>query len=966
MQNKTHRKLLYLFFLSGATALIYQVVWTRLLTLFFGSTILAVSTVLTVFMGGLAIGSALIGKKADTALRPVRFYAYLELLIGIFAIATPMLFTTIEKVYINLQGTITSGFWQFAMLRFGLSMLLLLPPTILMGGTLPVLSKVFLDKKNEHTGKALSLLYFINTAGAVIGTVTAGLFLLQLMGIRLLLFTGGLANVSIFLIAYRMSSRISFDSQQIESAPRLNEVHTVDTRWSGKALLAVASLFFSGLTALIYEVVWTRVLTLVIGSSTYAFTIMLATFLTGIALGSAIIGRFSNNRNEGISLLALCQVLIGFFALATASIFGMLPDAFVSLFGAVGERFALFLTANFLLCFIVMVPATLFMGASFPVAGAIVVETFGSSGRRIGLLYAGNTIGAILGAFMSGFVLLPNIGIHNTLILTILINIISGLILSVFFLLANGVKKNFITPLSAVLLILVIAFIYQPEWDQVKMTSGPYAYAIQYQKMSIAERLSKIEQLFYREGPVATVSVIKEGEHIRLLVDGKTDAGNFTDMTTQVLIGHLPLLIKPDVKDVLIIGFASGITAGAVAQHDVSRIDCVEIEPAMKKASSFFKNENYEIMNDKRFNLIIDDGRSYVLTTRKKYDVIISEPSNPWQSGSSRLFTREAFLNARNALKENGLMAQWMNLYGVNVETFRLVARTFMSVFPHTTLWMDPVFADVIFIGSFDKLSVNPLLINKLYTENLNVQKSMSRIGYPEDWSLLKAFQLAAEELKRFAGTGDFNTDDLPFLEFRAPKSLYSRTVLQDNIKALLDNKSPESFPKIAVKNGAEIQTASLLREWGEALAKNNLSSNARGALLNASALNPSDYLTHVQLGYLRMDTGNVSEAIKSFEKALSLNPKIGSVYANLGILYYQSGKIDKAYNYLRKAISLGEDSSNIRNNLAVILAKTGKIEEAIKEVKQALILNPNDSTANNNLNKFQRLFDNSSLLKNK
>jgi spermidine synthase len=945
--------LLGLFFLSGATALIYEVVWTRLLTLSFGSTILAVSTVLSAFMGGLAIGSALIGRQADKATQPIRLYA------GIYAMATPLLFPLIEGIYANLHGYMTAGFWQSVLLRFVLSMLLLVPPTIMMGATLPVLSKVFLDGKSEHTGRALSVLYFINTAGAVIGTVAAGFFLLQLMGIRLLLLACGLVNVGIFLLAYRMSTHLQEGLQRPELALHLQENHVVHGRWSSNALLANTALFLSGLSALVYEVVWTRILTLVIGSSIYAFTIMLATFLTGIALGSAIVGRFSDNRTYGIGHLALCQVLIGVFAIVTASIFGVLPDAFVSLFGAVGERFALFLAGNFILCFIVMLPATLFMGASFPIAGAVAVETFASSGRTIGLLYAFNTIGAIIGAFLAGFVLLSTIGIQHTLIVAILINIICGLFLSTFSFLERPLKRNLITPVIAACIVLVLVLVWQPGWDKQKMTSGPYAYAAQYQKTSIADRLSKMEHLFYREGPISTVSVIREGKHIRLLVDGKTDAGNFRDMTTQVLIGHLPLLIKPDAKDVLVIGFASGITAGAVAQHDVSRIDCVEIEPAMKDASTYFERENFHIMDDERFKLIIDDGRSYVLTTTKKYDVVVSEPSNPWQSGSSRLFTREAFSNARNVLKENGLMVQWMHLYGVDVKTFRLVARTFMSVFPHATLWLDPVFADVIFVGSVDKLNINPLSISKMYKENLNVRNSLSRIGYSQDWSLMKAFLLGEEELKHFVGTGDLNTDDLPLLEYRAPKSLYSRTAFQDNKKALFDSKSSESFPRIAVNNGDEIHAGSLLRKWGESLSKGNILANAKGALLKASALNPSDYLTHFELGYLRMYTGNASGAMKSFEKSLSLNPTNGSAYANLGTLYYRNGEMDKAYSYLRKAISLGEDSSNIRNNLSVVLARRGRLQEAIEQVEIALSLNANDAIARKNMKKFQELLAN-------
>lgn len=946
-------KLYGLFFLSGATALIYQVVWTKLLTLFFGSTMLAVSTVLATFMCGLAIGSALIGRKADAVRRPVRIYAWLELFIGLFAIATPLIFSAIGKIYVYIHSAQASGFWEAAMLRFLLSMLLLLPPTIMMGGTLPVLSKVFFDNKTENTGKALSLLYFINTAGAVTGTIASGLFLLQSMGINLLLLASGLINIGIFVMAYKI--------QVQESKPALGpaESDAAVSGWSASALLAAAALFFSGLCALIYEVVWTRVLTLIIGSSTYAFTVMLATFLAGIALGSAVVSRISYSRDRGISLLALCQALIGLFAIVTAAFFGLLPEAFVRLFAATGETFSVFLTAQALLCFVVMVPATIFMGASFPIAGSIVVERFGTSGRRIGFLYAGNTIGAIIGAFIAGFVLLPRLNIHGTLLLTIMINLGCAIALAVFSLKKKRLKSD--TALAAVSasFMLLLLFVWQPEWDKQKMTSGPYAYAVQYQNTSIKDRLSKTELLFYKEGPIATVAVRKEGKHVRLAVDGKTDAGNFRDMTTQALIAHLPLVLKPDSKDVLVIGFASGITAGAVARHDVNSIDCVEIEPAMKEASAFFEQENYNIMKDKRFNLVLDDGRSYVLTTKKKYDLIISEPSNPWQAGSSRLFTREAFVNAKNVLKPDGMMVQWMHLYGTSVESLKLVARTFLSVFPHTTFWMDPEFADVIFVGSMKELPFSPVALEKIFKEHPEVRDSMSRIGYTEDWTIMKAFLLGESELTRFAGNGEINTDNLPLLEYRAPKSLYLSTALNDNVIELYKNKSQESFPAVSVTAGEKVQAAGLLGRWGEALAKSNLPANAKGALLRSTELNPDNYLTYLQLGYLRMLTKDLYGAIQSYQTAVKLNPGAGSAYANLGILFYQTGRIDDAYSSFRNAVSHGEDSPNLRNNLSVILAKQGKLEEALIEIKRALALNPADEVALKNLNEFQRMLNN-------
>ena len=957
MQMTLRRKLLVLFLFSGATALVYQVVWTRLLTLFFGSTILAVSTVLAVFMGGLAIGSALLGKKADTTTEPIRFYGWLELAIGLLAIATPVTFAAIQKLYILIHGNLELGFWEAALVRFGLSTLLLLPPTIMMGGTLPVLSKVFLSESGSNTGKSISTLYFINTAGAVIGTLAAGLFLLQWLGIQNLLIAGGLINLGIFAFATRMPRMLRTPFAG-ETSVQPGAESASSSGWSRNAVFAVLVLFFSGMAALIYEVAWTRVLTLVIGSSTYAFTLMLATFLIGIALGSALVVRYSARYQPGLGLLALCQILIGALALGTSALFGLLPDAFVSLFGAVGLNYELFLAGNFLLCFLVMVPATLFMGASFPVASALVVENFGSSGQRIGLLYAGNTVGAILGAFLAGFVLLPKLGIQDTLILTVYINLVSGFVLAVLVFAWERGRARLLAPGLAAALIILLAFVWQPSWDKLKMTSGPYAYAVQYQKMPIDERLARIKQLYYREGPMATVSVIQEGKHVRLAVDGKTDAGNYRDMSTQVFAGHLPLLVRPDAAAVLIIGYASGITAGAVGRHDVRAIDCVEIEPAMREASQFFAEENYHIIDDPRFRLIVDDARSYVLGSKKKYDVIISEPSNPWQAGSSRLFTREAFVNARNSLKQGGLMAQWMHLYGVDVETFRLVVRTFQSVFPHVSLWADPDYPDVIFLGSTEPIRIDAVALNDLFEKDQKVSSSLARIGYPDAGSLFRAFLLDEEETRRFAQTGALNTDNLPLLEFRAPKSLYSSTALQENVKAMLDSKTVESFPVMASEKGEEARAAALLTEWGKSLAERRLIANAKGALVRATEIHPSDPDAHYYLALSRVQTGDLQGATRSFELVVALDSGRGEAYSNLGTLYLQAGDMAKAYGNLKKAVELGEDSSGLRNNLAVVFAKSGKLEEAMREAMHALTLDPNDRVARENLMNFQRLLE--------
>ncbi|MDP1648127.1 MAG: fused MFS/spermidine synthase [Rubrivivax sp.] len=832
-----------------------------------------------------------------------------------------------------------------------LACVLLLPPTLLMGGTLPILTRVFLNSGDTNTARSVSLLYFANTLGAVIGTLAAGLVLLQWLGIRGVLVTAGVVNLFIFAVAWRLPAP---ENQGAGSAAEpANQGAPTAPPWSTQAVLAVAVLFVSGMTALIYEVAWTRVLTLVIGSSTYAFTLMLATFLIGIALGSALVRRYALHRQPGLGLLAVCQLLIGLCALATAALFGLLPDAFVSLFGRAGQVYGVFQFANFLLCIAVMVPATLFMGASFPVASALVVQGLGHSGRRIGLLYAGNTVGAILGAFLAGFVLLPQLGIQRTLVLTIAVNLASALALSAFLFQRGTARGRWAVPALASATLLVLAFVWQPPWDRLKMTSGPYAYAVQYQKVPIDQRLARVAQLYYREGPMATVSVIQEGEHVRVVVDGKTDAGNARDMTTQVFAGHPPLLAKPDAKDVLIIGYASGITAGAVGRHAVSRIDCVEIEPAMREASRWFREENYHIADDPRFNLVIDDARSYMLAARRQYDVIISEPSNPWQAGSSRLFTQEAFENARRNLKPGGVVAQWMHLYGVDVESFRLVVRSFMSVFPHVTLWADLQFPDVILLGSEKPLVLDPLALQSMLGEGSAVAASLARIGYADAGSLFKAFLLGEDEARQFAGSGVLNTDNLPLLEFRAPRSLYSSTALQDNVKALMASKGPESFPAVTASAGQAQEAAALLQDWADSLARNRAPANALGALARAVELLPDDGQAWLRLALGRGQVGRTADAAAAFDAALQRAPSLAAAHVHLGALYLQAGAWDKAYAHLRQALAAGTETTDVRNNMAVVMARSGRMAEAVTETRRALELDPANQVARSNLQIF-------------
>ncbi|UCG62143.1 MAG: fused MFS/spermidine synthase [Candidatus Zixiibacteriota bacterium] len=949
MRDLCYRGLLALFFLSGATGLIYEVVWTNLLTLFFGSTTLAVSTVLTAFMSGLAIGSITLGRLADRSARPVRVYAALELFIGLYALATPVLFPLLEKIYISLYPSITGSPSSTGLLRFACAFLSLLLPTAAMGGTLPVLSRFVLGSKAWGSGRVLGVLYSVNTIGAVTGVLGAGMLLLPELGSNWTLITCGIINLGIAMAAWFIDRRYSTTTWLPSRA--------ASEKKSAREITAVAVLFCSGMVALALEVLWTRVLALVIGSTTYAFTIMLATFLIGIASGSAVASRLKSLERQPLIMLILFQGGVALAAMLTSTLFNSLPALFVSLYSLTGGDFAHILLGQLVLGFILMFPATFFMGASFPAAAGVVVSRNGQVGRRTGFIYAGNTIGAILGSFATGFILIPAVGLSSTTQLTIKVGLMVTLLVAIVALWSKWApapgQRRWLAGLAGLVVIGLVSP-WQPGWDEKLMTSGAHVYADRYQAINIQDRLKQQQLLFYKDGPVATVAVVQEGQRRFLTVDGKTDAGTGEDMITQVLLGGLPLLIRPQADGVLVIGYASGITAGTVSLFEASRIDCVEIEPAMITASRFFDDENYGVIDDPRCRIVLDDARSFLRTCPIEYDVITSEPSNPWQAGSSRLFTREAFAYARARLAPQGIMAQWMHLYWIDTESLQLIIRTFLSVFPHATLWVDPVVSDAILIGAELPVEISPIDLIRTYQTNERAVSSLRKVGYSSAWTVFRAFALDSDKLRAFASEGEINTDDLPLLQYRAPKAMFASDYLAANLDAIRQAQGTSAFPRLGVTPNDRDTVIAYLQNWAQQLARNRFQTQAAGAAAAAIRLDDNRAESYSVMGNVQMWGGNPNEAIGYLRQAIELDPGHGPAHANLGSCYMQIGEPDKANQYLARAIALGEESSDLRNTYAVVLYGLGDRLGAIQQVRRALELNPDNPQALANLKRFQ------------
>ena len=553
-----------------------------------------------------------------------------------------------------------------------MALVVLLVPTILMGATLPIVVAA-VTRDDPAIGARTGLLYGINTLGAVAGVFATAFVLFPALGLWRSNVFGALLDIAVGVAALVLLGRAASETSASaaaatpDTAPRAT--HALDPRDVPPVGVLLVAYALVGFTALVYEVCWTRALALVLGSSIYAFSAMLGAFLVGIALGSlAVRGLVDRSRNP-MALLVAGLVALGIASLAVTLALPLLPDAFLGLMrrtGPIGTRLVLLQVA---LCVVVQLPATLVLGALFPLLTRLVAAAGTAAGAAVGRVYFANTVGCAAGAFLAGFVLVPTLGLRDTLALAAAINLLSAaLVLVGQRTLGGAARAAAVVPVAAAAALLVVPL----PFDASALTRGSYRgpeLVLDFGIEDVAlDGVPRNEVLFYRDGMNSTVSVHQDDGVRELRVNGKADASTGGDMSTQILLGQLPLLFGPRPERVAVIGYASGVTAGSVARHPVERIDVIEIEPAILAAERFFQDANGRPLDDPRVHAVLDDGRAHLAANPGAYDVIISEPSNPWMSGVSNLFTREFFHIAREALRPGGRLLQWVQLYAMPPE----------------------------------------------------------------------------------------------------------------------------------------------------------------------------------------------------------------------------------------------------------------------------------------------------------
>ncbi|RJQ49024.1 MAG: spermidine synthase [Nitrospiraceae bacterium] len=806
-----------MFFFSGAAALVYEVVWVRALTLIFGGSHLSVTTVLSVFMGGLALGSYVIGRYGDRIKNPLRLYGILELGIALSAVICAILVKFYPTFYIAIVQSRDLSPPYLSFIRVAFSVVALILPTTLMGGTLPVLSRLVAGQAGS-LGRHLSFLYGINTLGAVVGTIGAGFVLLRFYSASTALTVAILTNTAVGIVSFSLSGRFS-RFKRPESSGLMTHPSLPQSGFAGTAAspfsyrLVLMGIGISGFCALGYEVLWTRMLTIVIGASVYGFTIMLAAFLTGIALGSKAYGitekLFQNSKTTVPRLIAgfgAVQAFIGITALAVTFSMRDLPSVSIELksyfAGIFEEAFAARQWSNLALAFLYMVIPAFFMGIAFPLAGRINGEFRKRAASAVGEVLAFNTVGAIPGAALSGYVMAYLLTIEQSLQIFVAVNIGLGALIitstAKYRIMSWGAGAATIVALIAIAVYPGTFSLWNRDYFAIFRVNQPEVFR---SRDLVQEALENTEVLYYAEGVEAIVSSIKiKGGVQSFITNGRVEASsNFGDQQVQYTLGHLPMLLSRDPKKVLVVGLGSGMTISAASVHpEAEKITLVELEPRMLGVAQTFKEYNHDVLINPKLKIIFNDGRNFLLTTKEKFDVITADPIHPWFRGAGYLYTDEYFQIASQHLNEGGVMCQWLPIYELTEKDLRSVVRTFTMNFPYAMLWL--TYWDSVIVGSNTPFRIDePELQRKIDKPAVAVDLERVNMGNARD--LLSYFLMGTRGMQAFGEGGLLNTDDNLYLEFSAPLSIGKGYLMAQNASRIVQYRE-SILPYLAPAEG--------------------------------------------------------------------------------------------------------------------------------------------------------------------
>lgn len=788
------RALLYgCFFASGAAGLILEIVWSKYLSLLLGNSIYGVSTVVAAFLGGLGIGAAIGGRLAARTREPLLLYARLELVVAVLGLMSPLGFALAKPLFAWLNGLLLGHGAAFLLLRFLVLFAALLVPTTAMGASLPLLVSDFSRRDRERSGAQVARLYAVNTAGAVLGVVAAGFLAIPELGLWK---TAALAAaIDLIVFATILVGRPAAPPAAEGATPAVGTQAGAERGegastspgsappWHGWILPLFA---LSGFTAILYEISWTRILAVPFGGMVYAFSAILAIYLAGITLGAAVASRFLKRWRAPVALFGILQALLATAVALGAHLFAKLPHWQAAVIGHANGSTASLLWGEAGIAARLIFPACVLLGALFPTAVAIRRTARTEAGASVGAVYASNTIGSIAGSILTAFILIPWLGTLHSLLAAAALNAGLGI-----FALATGEGRAWPRRTAAVLVLAAVgayAWVWMPTWNAERMSLGLVRLlrshwfggeALTHRMIDRVGASGQLERLlFYKEGRVAAVTVIETGKRRALLINGKTDAttGVGEDMAQQVMVGQLPVLLGREARSVCIVGYGSGVTTGAVLTHPVRDVLTIELEGAVAEAAPYFDTDAGKPLADPRHRLLIEDAGTYLRSTRNRYDVIISEPSNLWIAGMADLFTRDFYETAASKLRPGGIFCQWVQCYQTSPATLRTIFRTLATRFPKGQLFFVDGSADLVILASPDReIGLDLDQLGQWFGDE-KVAKNLARVGVSSLPDLMRYYRGRLDRVAREADGGPINTDDNGWLEHKAPFDLLAGT----------------------------------------------------------------------------------------------------------------------------------------------------------------------------------------------
>lgn len=941
-ETKGHeRLLLFVFFASGFLALVYEICWIRKASLVFGAATFALSCVLAVFFGGLALGSWWFGRVSHRCSRPLRLYAILEWVVAVSVALSPAMFALADRIYGAAYENLVDRFALLTLVRCALLAVVMAPPTIAMGGTFPLMCRWFVRSRERVSG-TVGGLFALNTLGACLGAAMCGLYLVPEIGVSSSIYIGSIVSGLLGALVWKLSAKVeAAETEPVGRQAERDESGPAGEEVDRKLAVAVGAMFFlSGVVALGNEILWSRFLSLILLRSVYTYTIVLTVILLGLVMGAAGASRFFDASRRRAAWFGFLQMSVG---LSVLFVLLAPPGFWLNWVDAEG-----LVRQGALVMLVLLIPACL-SGAAFPLAIRMVVEDPRTAGRGVGRMTALNTVGGILGSVVFGFFLLPGVGMHATALISTGLSVAAGAFAILMLERTLCVARRVALAVGGLLLWLALAGGMKTKLPQDYLSEGG-------------------SLLDFREGVDAFVSVVEPGAGDRYLKIDRLWQGT-SRKGHQVMAAHIPMMLHPAPRDIAVVGMGAGQTPGRFLMYDIDRLDCVDIESeTVAMARKYFESS---WMEDRRVRFVIDDGRNYLTHTKQSYDLISIEVGQTYRPGVASFYTREFYEAAAKRLKSGGILCQFLPVAFFSLEEIEMLTATFLAEFPQSVLWYNT--AELLLIGQRSE----PIRIHDSRAQLVATNAALARDMSFSYWggvdyflvhpsALLGGFLMGAEGLAKLADGADIYSDERPWLEYSSVAERNSEKAFVERTRPLLDPVKPLLGFKIGshVIRASESVRDKNLRDMVAVALKEKIRHEVRQgdrqAALNlmreAANWNPDNIHLQMLLADELSETVRYEEAAAIYRRVIAAKPGYAEAHNNLGNTLANLNRLTEAIACFREALRRKPDLDSARADLQRALEERGRTGATLEELKETARLNPHNTFAM--LDLAQALFD--------